>query len=264
VRGIPSPPNYVANYGISVPRYRRLARLRHIIELATLRIRHPPWVFDGKADIRPRMKDSHFGEPVISQLRYPGPRESVPLTAPPMRAAPQVGYVVSECLQCSHIGRHRMVIEEAGDNLFQPEPLFRDGPVHPPTQLLFDFLQLAAHAVTARVPLKLKLAAPRNAADEGKPEEGDGLRFAKPASLAVARRIAPELNQTGLLRMKRQRELLEPRPHRLVKAPGVSLVLEAGYNIVGITHDDHIARGLAPSPALGPEVEDIVQIHVGE
>src|SRR5215469_15414705 len=157
-----------------------------------------------------------------------------------------------------------MVIEKAGDNLSQPEPLFGNRLVHPPTQLLFDFLQLGPHAVTARVPLKLKLAAPRDAADEGKPEESEGLRFAKPASLAVARRIAPELNQTGLLRMKRQRELLESRTHRLLKGPGIGIVLEANYNVVGITHDNDIARGLTPSPAMGPEVEDVVQIHVRE
>ena len=63
--------------------------------------------------------------------------------------------------------------------------------------------------------------------------------------------------------MKRQRELLESRTHRLPKAPGVGLVLKADYEIVSITHNDHIARGLAPSPAVGPEIEEVVEIHVG-
>src|SRR5271166_4644362 len=33
---------------------------------------------------------------------------------------------------------------------------------------------------------------------------------------------------------------------------------------VGIAHDDHVARGLAPPPALGPEIEDIVQVDIGK
>ena len=34
--------------------------------------------------------------------------------------------------------------------------------------------------------------------------------------------------------------------------------------VVGIAHDDHVARGLAPSPALGPQIEDVVQVDVGK
>ena len=48
------------------------------------------------------------------------------------------------------------------------------------------------------------------------------------------------------------------------EAPGVCLVLEADNNVIGITHEDHVARGLVPSPALGPEVEHVVQVDVGE
>src|SRR5258706_16255340 len=39
-----------------------------------------------------------------------------------------------------------------------------------------------------------------------------------------------------------------PRPRRSRR----SLVLEPDDEIVGIAHDDHIAGGLAPSPAHGP------------
>jgi hypothetical protein len=41
-------------------------------------------------------------------------------------------------------------------------------------------------------------------------------------------------------------------------------VLEAEYEIIGVAHDDHVARGLTPSPALGPQIEDVVQVDVGE
>src|SRR6516162_9725572 len=64
--------------------------------------------------------------------------------------------------------------------------------------------------------------------------------------------------------MQRQRELLQPRAHDLQEASGLGLVLESDDEIVGIAHDDHVARGLTPSPALSPEIEDVVQVDVGK
>jgi hypothetical protein len=41
-------------------------------------------------------------------------------------------------------------------------------------------------------------------------------------------------------------------------------VLEADDDVIGLAHDDHIARGFALSPALGPEIEGVVQVDVGQ
>ena len=41
-------------------------------------------------------------------------------------------------------------------------------------------------------------------------------------------------------------------------------LVETGDEVVGLPDHDHVARGLAPSPALGPEVEDVVEIDVGK
>ncbi len=81
---------------------------------------------------------------------------------------------------------------------------------------------------------------------------------------ASFRRKAAKLDQAGLVRVERQRELLEPLAHIVPEAPGVSLVLEADDNVISIAHEDHVARGLVPSPALGPEVEHVMQVDVGE
>ena len=85
-----------------------------------------------------------------------------------------------------------------------------------------------------------------------------------PRRLRLFRREASELDQPGLLRMQRQRKLLQPLAHLVQEAPGVALVLEADDEVVGVAHDDHVARGLAPSPALGPEIEGVVQVDVGK
>ena len=64
--------------------------------------------------------------------------------------------------------------------------------------------------------------------------------------------------------MQRQRELLQPLAQSRQETHGVALVLKAGDDIVGVAHDHDVARGLAPSPPLGPQVEGVVQVDVGE
>ena len=98
----------------------------------------------------------------------------------------------------------------------------------------------------------------RASADVGEAQEIEGLRSAEPALLAPVRRLATELDQASLLRMKRQCELLEPLAHPVPEAPGVGLMFEAHDDVVGIAHNHHSARGLVPSPALGPQIEDVV------
>src|SRR6516165_7982588 len=41
-------------------------------------------------------------------------------------------------------------------------------------------------------------------------------------------------------------------------------MLEPDDEVVGVAHEDHVARDLTPSPAQGPEIECVVQIDVGE
>ena len=136
--------------------------------------------------------------------------------------------------------------------------------MHAPPQFLFDGLQLNPHAIPPGLPFDLEFSPASFVADEDEAQEGEGLRFAKPAPLAVFRRKSSELDEPGLLRMKRQRKLLQPLTHRIEEAPGVNLVLKTDNKVVGIAHDDHVARGFAPSPAFGPKVEDVMQVDVAE
>jgi hypothetical protein len=39
-------------------------------------------------------------------------------------------------------------------------------------------------------------------------------------------------------------------------------MLEAHDCVIGVPDHDHVARGLAPSPAFGPEVKDVMKINV--
>lgn len=54
------------------------------------------------------------------------------------------------------------------------------------------------------------------------------------------------------------------RPPHVPKESGIGFMLEADRDVVRVADDDHVARGPPPSPAVGPEVEDIVQVDVGQ
>ena len=78
--------------------------------------------------------------------------------------------------------------------------------MHAPPHLLFDRSQLRPHAIAPVLPLELEGTLAEFAADEGEAQEAKALRFAKPTLSAPVRRKATELDQSSLVRMKRQRE----------------------------------------------------------
>ena len=210
------------------------------------------------------MEDSGLGEPVVGDLLGAAPDKGTGLAAAAQRAPPVPDDALPEGLQRAAVGRHGVVVEEARDDLLEPPALLGDGVVHALAQTFFDLLQLRPQPIAAAGSPQEKLAGPRGAADQGEAEEVEGLRFAQPAPCASSRGKATKLDQAGLVRMQRQRELLKPCAHCSEEPTGVGLVLEAGHHVIGITHDDHVASGFPPSPALGPQVEDVVQVDVGE
>src|ERR1700736_307538 len=161
----------------------------------------------GVLSIRPWMKDERFGEPVFGQPRDPLPSRTIVLTAPPERSLPEFGDQEAERNKRLTVGRHGVIVEVALDDLSQPFSLDRNRLMHPPTQPLFDGLQLRPHAIRPGLPFDLELAPARLAADEDKAQEAEGFRLAKPAPLAIFRRMTSELDHPGLLRVKRQRIL---------------------------------------------------------
>src|SRR3954465_3624960 len=169
-----------------------------------------------------------------------------------------------ERVECTGIRRHCVIREEAADDLAQPLSLFSNRLVSSPSHLLLHLLELCSHAVAPALALQQEVPSSGLPADEGKAQKLEGLRFTDLASSALLRSETAELDQTGLLRMKRQRKPPQPFTHRVQEAPGIALMLATDNKIVGIPHDDHVTRGFTPSPALGPEVESVVQVDVGQ
>ena len=98
-----------------------------------------PWVSNGKANARPRVKDLGSWNKVGRQPLQPFPRESRSLAASVQCPMPKDDDVVAERADCPTVGRHGVIGEVSSDDLRQPAPGFRDRPVQPLAQSLFDY-----------------------------------------------------------------------------------------------------------------------------
>ena len=95
-------------------------------------------------------------------------------------------------------------------------------------------------------------------------KEGERLRFAKAVPGSILGRKTAELDQSRLVRMQRERELLHPLLQVDTKALGIRLVLKAADNIVGVAHEDDVAVSVVLTPPLRPQIEDVVEVDVSQ
>jgi len=92
-------------------------------------------------------------------------------------------------------------------------PLLGDWLMHPPSQLVLDLPKRCPHAIAPRYPLHEELPTAVAFTDEGKAEEVEGCRLSEPTLSTSICRKAAEFDQASLVRIERQRELLEPFAH---------------------------------------------------
>ena len=145
------------------------------------------------------MKDTRLWEPFVNQPLHPVPVEIGPLAASVKYPMPAFGDLGPECHEGPKVGRDRMVVEVASDDMPQPLPLYWNRLMHAPPHLAFDHPQLRPHAVLPGLPFDLEFTLASLAADEGEAQEVEGLRFAEPSPLAAHRRKSSELDDPGLL-----------------------------------------------------------------
>src|SRR5215471_18911129 len=116
--------------------------------------------------------------------------------------------MVVDGTKCLIVGRHGMIRKYAPHDLPKPAPLLWDWLMHPLPQFPFDLPKLDPHAIASALSTQKIPALARFTADVGEAQEVEGFRLSEPALRASFRRMAAKLDQAGLIRMQRQRELL--------------------------------------------------------
>ena len=97
-----------------------------------------------------------------------------------------------------------------------------------------------------------------------KPRKSKVSGFPSPRPLSILGGEPPELDEPRLLGMQFQPELRESLAQLGEEPLGVTLVLEANDEVVSEPHDDHVTVRVPLPPLLDPQVEDVVQVDVGE
>jgi hypothetical protein len=80
----------------------------------------------------------------------------------------------------------------------------------------------------------------------------------------VLGRITAKLNQTGFVRMQRQRELFHSLPHIRHEASGFTFVLEAHDDVIGVAHNDDLTPSMVLTPPVCPEIEGVMEVNIGQ
>jgi hypothetical protein len=109
--------------------------------------------------------------------------------------------------QTLSVGRHRVIGEVTSHYLAQPLSLLGDRFVHSLPKFNLESFQLRAHPIPACLSPELKVASMGSPADVPEAQKVERLRFTQPSSGSISGREATKLDQTGFLRMQRQREL---------------------------------------------------------
>ena len=131
------------------------------------------------------------------------------------------------------------------------------------SQLLFDRRQRPAHSFGYRAsPQDEAFVLPRLPANVREAKKVERLAASPSFPLASSRRYAAELDQAGLLGMKRQAKLLQPFLQCVEACFCVHFRLESDHEIVRITHHDALPFTVTCSPLIDPQVEHVVQEDV--
>src|SRR5919197_3773601 len=131
-------------------------------------------------------------------------------------------------------------------------------------ELVLDRLQFGPQPLRDGVPSEPEAPASPLPADVREAQEVERLRLPEAPCRSPLGGVPPELDQPGLVGMQLQPELRQPLAKVAKELLGIALMLEAGDEIIGEPHHDHVAARLPTPPLPDPPVEHVVEVDVGE
>jgi len=127
-----------------------------------------------------------------------------------------------------------------------------------------DGFELRDHPLLRRDPPDDEWSGGELTTEMGKPQKRERLWFPFATPLPSSRSEPPELDQSCFVRMQFQTKLCQPFSKFFQEPFSFYSVLKAHHQIIGVTNDNHIASRRFLAPDFNPEIEDVMQVHVGE
>jgi hypothetical protein len=158
-----------------------------------------------------------------------------------------------------------MVLVITHDNLPEPFPNLARTVMLPMSKLGLYGFELRNHPLRRRdSPDGECSATPEMPTVVSESQEYKGFWFSLATPFSISEGKPPELDQPRLVRMQFQTELHQPLLKITQESFGVSPVLKAQHNIVGISDNYDIARCHFLAPSFHPQIEHVMQVHVRE
>jgi hypothetical protein len=218
---------------------------------------------DAKPVKRIRVTDVERRNPALDVAAHARPREAA-LTPSTERLPPEPTHCSRERVHRRVIHGHRVILHVPLYHRTYIRAEFRDGAVQAAPKFGFDRLQLGLHARPHRPPKHRELPGSGRGTDVREPEKIEARRFPLATGSPVVAGEPTKLQPPCLRGMQHQPEPRESFAQVREKLLGVVSTFEAHHEVVGKAHDDDVAGRVAPTPLVSPEVEDIVQVEIGQ
>src|SRR5271155_2097438 len=220
---------------------------------------------DAQALGRIGMAEPSGREPGVEQRPHATPRQVIALTAPAQDSPPDLTDRATEGTDRRAVHRDAVVTHVTENHRTQVLANLGDGVVQACFKFGFHRLELRlppfAHRLTQH--RKAALACLPATVREAKEVKASGCAPI-PAILSVAPRTASKLDQPRLLGVQFQPEAREPFTQLRKEPLGLDSMLEPNDEVIRKTYHDDITASLLLSPSLGPQVEHIMKVDIGQ
>ena len=216
----------------------------HRSVLAELPHTAPPLDSSVETNVGIGMKSTWTRNPSIKDRPQLFPVRLPPLTPTAQNTPPGATEPFSKSPEYGQVARNSMVSAVALHHAFQPRSDQHNRLMHLPAQLLLDGQELCPQSFCRCPPPDHKMALRVPTTIVGEPEKRESFRFSLSALPSIRPREASQLDQSRLLR---NGSPVQTSPAVLENLARTALA----------------TRDFLP-PDLGPQVENIVQIHVRE
>src|SRR2546425_4456773 len=210
------------------------------------------------------MTDTGGWKPPVEVPPHPLPRQMMRLAAALEGPPPEPADGRPEGTEAAAVHRNPVVPHVAPDDRPQIGTHRRDGLVQTPPKLGSHRLQLRLPPRAHRLPQHRELPSPRLPAAVREAEKIESLRSPVAPAPAADRREAAKLDETRLVGMQRQPELRQPLAQLGEELLGLLPMLEPDDKVIREAHDHDISARLLLSPPLGPKIEHVVQVEIGQ
>jgi hypothetical protein len=227
---------------------------------------HPAPTLGNNAQAHKRIRMTHTGrrKPPRDQAAHTVPRQMVTLTATAQDRPPEETNRVAEGAQRRAVHGYPVITEVSHEDRTQIGPLFRSGRVHASPQLFFQSPKLRLPPLPHRLPQHREMPLPGFAATMRKAQEVECLRWAVTTVSSILLRIAAKLDDSRFVGMQLKSETRESLAQFSQKPLCFLPMLKSCHEVIGETGEDYLPARLLLPPSLDPEVENIVEVDVGQ